>query len=151
MAVKPYAPQPINPRRIHGTHFCLRLSRSHGHDAAGRIRSLEKSIDVIGSWTRDIPACSIVPQPSTLPHVPSRYATASPHYPTALSGTFIKGGDAFQAHYLSNYFNQLCYKEYITHNSGYYPSSWLLFKTQRFVDWVLCPPSGGTYSVGRNR
>jgi hypothetical protein len=29
-------------RKIPGTHFCYRLSRSHGHSAAGRIRSFEK-------------------------------------------------------------------------------------------------------------
>jgi hypothetical protein len=36
----------------------------------GRIRSIEK-IHLIGTRTRDLPACSIVPQPSTLPRVPS--------------------------------------------------------------------------------
>jgi hypothetical protein len=44
------------------------LSRSQGHSAAGRIRSIENSNDFIGNWTGDIPACNIVPQPSTLPH-----------------------------------------------------------------------------------
>jgi hypothetical protein len=34
---------------------------------AGRIRSIEKSNDLIGIRTRDLPACSIVPQPVTLP------------------------------------------------------------------------------------
>jgi hypothetical protein len=33
---------------------------------AGRIRSIEKSNDHIGNGTRDLPACSIVPQPTTL-------------------------------------------------------------------------------------
>jgi hypothetical protein len=32
---------------------------------AGRIRSIE--IDLIGTRTGDFPACSIVPQPTTLP------------------------------------------------------------------------------------
>jgi hypothetical protein len=27
----------------------------------------------------------------------------------------------------------------------------VLFKTQRFGDWILSPSSGGTYSVGPNR
>jgi hypothetical protein len=36
-----------------------------GHSAAGSIRSIEKSNDLIGNRTRDLPACSIVPQPST--------------------------------------------------------------------------------------
>jgi hypothetical protein len=33
----------------------------------------------------------------------------------------------------------------------HYPSSCLLFKTQRFGEWILSPSSGGTYSVGPNR
>jgi hypothetical protein len=36
---------------------------------AGRIRSIEKSND-IGNRTRDLLACSIVPQPPTLLHAP---------------------------------------------------------------------------------
>jgi hypothetical protein len=44
-----------------------RLSQPQGHSAAGRIRirSTEKSNDLIGIRTRDLPACSIVPQPGT--------------------------------------------------------------------------------------
>jgi hypothetical protein len=61
----------FTPRKIPGTHFCYRLSRPQGHSAAGRTRSLEKSSGLIGIWTRDLPACSIAPQPN--------YATACPH------------------------------------------------------------------------
>jgi hypothetical protein len=43
-----------------------RLSRPQGHSAAGRIRSIEKSSDLIGNRTHNLPACNIVPQPSTL-------------------------------------------------------------------------------------
>jgi hypothetical protein len=52
----------FTPRKIPGTHFCWRLSRHQGHNAAGRIRSIKKSDDLIGNRTRDLPACSIVPQ-----------------------------------------------------------------------------------------
>jgi hypothetical protein len=38
---------------------------------AGRIRSIEKSNDLIGNRTRDLPACSIVPQPTKLTCEPS--------------------------------------------------------------------------------
>jgi hypothetical protein len=38
---------------------------------AGRIRSIEKSNDLIGNQTHDLPACSIVPQSSTLPRAPT--------------------------------------------------------------------------------
>jgi hypothetical protein len=33
---------------------------------------LKKSYDVIGNQTRDLPACSIVPQPTALPRAPFR-------------------------------------------------------------------------------
>jgi hypothetical protein len=38
------------------------LSRPEGHSAAGKMRSSEKSNDLIGSRTPDLPACSIVLQ-----------------------------------------------------------------------------------------
>jgi hypothetical protein len=41
---------PFTPRKIAGTHFC-RLSRPQGHNAAGRIRSIEESND-IGNRTK---------------------------------------------------------------------------------------------------
>jgi hypothetical protein len=41
------------------------MGRSQGRSAAGRIASNEKTND-IGNRTRDLPACSIVPQASTL-------------------------------------------------------------------------------------
>jgi hypothetical protein len=62
---------PLPPRKITGTHFCYCLSRSQGHNSAGRIRSIEK-IHLIGTRTHDLPACSIVPQPTTLPHTPHK-------------------------------------------------------------------------------
>jgi hypothetical protein len=52
---------PFNPRKIPGTHFCWRLSWPQGHSAAGRIRSIEKSNDLIENWTHSLPPCSIVP------------------------------------------------------------------------------------------
>jgi hypothetical protein len=42
-----------------------------GYSASGWIRSIEKSNDVIENRTRDLPACTTVPQPSTLPRVPT--------------------------------------------------------------------------------
>jgi hypothetical protein len=45
------------------------MSLLQGHSAAGRIRSIEK-IHLIGTRTRDLPACSIVPQPAKLPRAP---------------------------------------------------------------------------------
>jgi hypothetical protein len=62
----------LPPRKIPGTHFCQRLSRPQGHCAAARIGSIEKSSD-IGTRTRDLPPCSIVPQPTMLPRAPLYY------------------------------------------------------------------------------
>jgi hypothetical protein len=44
-----------------------KLSGPQGHSAAGRIRSIKKSSDLIGNGTCDLPACSTAPQPTTLP------------------------------------------------------------------------------------
>jgi hypothetical protein len=41
------------------------LSRPQGYSAAGRIRPIEKSDDFIGNRNRNLPAGSIVPQPTT--------------------------------------------------------------------------------------
>jgi hypothetical protein len=59
----------FTPRKIPGTHFCQRLSLPQGHSSAGRIRSTGKSND-IGNRIRDLLACSIVPQPTTLSRAP---------------------------------------------------------------------------------
>jgi hypothetical protein len=56
----------LPPRWIPGTHFCLRLSRPQGHSVAGRFKSIEQSSYLIGIRTRDLPACSIMPQQSML-------------------------------------------------------------------------------------
>jgi hypothetical protein len=38
---------------------------------AGSIRSIEKSSDLIGNRTRDLPTCSTAPQPTTLLRAPT--------------------------------------------------------------------------------
>jgi hypothetical protein len=38
-----------------------------GHSASGKNRSVQKSNDLIGDRTHGLPACSVVPQPTTLP------------------------------------------------------------------------------------
>jgi hypothetical protein len=42
-----------------------------GHSAAGRIRSIEKSSDLIGEWNPRLLACSVVPQPTTQTGAPN--------------------------------------------------------------------------------
>jgi hypothetical protein len=48
--VSPTRPPSFTHRKIPGTHFCYRLSRPQGHSAAGRIRSIDKSNDLIRIW-----------------------------------------------------------------------------------------------------
>jgi hypothetical protein len=47
--------RPLPPRKISGTYFCYRLSRSQGYSAAGRIRSVYKCSDFIRNWNCDLP------------------------------------------------------------------------------------------------
>jgi hypothetical protein len=44
-----------------------RLSRPQGHNTTGRIKPLKNSSDSIGNRTRNLPACSAVPQPTAPP------------------------------------------------------------------------------------
>jgi hypothetical protein len=59
------------PGNIPGTHFCQRLSRTQAHSAAGRIMSMKNFTYSIENRTRDLPACSAVPQPTALPRAPN--------------------------------------------------------------------------------
>jgi len=61
---------PLPPGNIPGTHFCWRLSQPQGHSAAERIMSMKNSNDTIGNRTRDLLACSAVPQPTALQRAP---------------------------------------------------------------------------------
>jgi hypothetical protein len=53
---------PIHPGNILCIQFCWRLSRPHGHIMAGRIS------DTVGNRTRNLPACSAVPQTTEPTH-----------------------------------------------------------------------------------
>jgi hypothetical protein len=57
------------PEIIPGTHFCYRLSRPQSHSAAGSIMSM-KNASNNGNRTRDLSACSTVPQPTAPPRTP---------------------------------------------------------------------------------
>jgi hypothetical protein len=45
--------------------FLSESQSTQGHNAAGRIRSIEKCNDINGNRTRDLPACSKVKETST--------------------------------------------------------------------------------------
>jgi hypothetical protein len=47
--------------------FLLEAESTQDHNAAGRVRSIEKSSDLIGDRIRGLPACNIVPQGTALP------------------------------------------------------------------------------------
>jgi hypothetical protein len=51
-------------------NIAITFRRPQRHSAAGRIKPIEKSSNLIGNWPRDLPARRIVPQPTTLPHAP---------------------------------------------------------------------------------
>ena len=58
------------PGNIPGTHFCYRLSRPQGHSAEGSIMSMNNSNYTVDNRTRNLPACSAVPQPFAPPRGP---------------------------------------------------------------------------------
>jgi hypothetical protein len=62
------AGRPLAPQENSWYSFLIEAGRPQGHSAAG-LGKLKK-IHLIGTRTRDLPACSIVPQPTTLPHAP---------------------------------------------------------------------------------
>ena len=67
--------QPL--RNIPGTHFCLNLSRSQGHSVAGKVMSVKNSIGTIGTGTRDLPACRVVPQSTAPPRATTPFPLLS--------------------------------------------------------------------------
>jgi hypothetical protein len=64
-----YAPAAPYPRMIPGTHSCYRQSQPQGHRTDGRT-TLTETPNQIGNRTRDVPECSIAPQPALLPSAP---------------------------------------------------------------------------------
>ena len=58
------------PENVPGTHFCWSLSQPQGHSSAGRIMAMKNFNDNIGNRTRNLPACSAVPQPTAPPRAP---------------------------------------------------------------------------------
>jgi hypothetical protein len=74
------------PGSIRGTHFYYRLSWPQGHSAAGRIMSTKNPNDNNGNRTRDLSACSAMPQPTAPPCAP---ALVSPTLPKTNAPWFI--------------------------------------------------------------
>ena len=67
--VSPTQPPPLSPpQEISAIHFRWRMNRPLGHSETGRIMSMKNSSETIENRTRDLPACSAVPQPTPPPH-----------------------------------------------------------------------------------
>jgi hypothetical protein len=49
----------------------VKAESAQGHSAAGRMGQIEKSVDLIENRTLDLPACIIVPRPTTLTPFPT--------------------------------------------------------------------------------
>jgi hypothetical protein len=69
--VSPTHRPPLPTGKIRGTHFCQRLHLPQGHSAAEWIRSMKNASGPIGNQTRDLPACSAVPQRTAQPRLSS--------------------------------------------------------------------------------
>jgi hypothetical protein len=55
-----------------GSHFCYRLSEPQGLVWPEKLGKFKKCVHLIGSQTRDLPACSISTLITTLPRTPSK-------------------------------------------------------------------------------
>jgi len=58
---------PVSPRKYSWYSFLLKVD-----SVAGRTVFMKNSNDTIGNRNRDLPACSAVPQPTTLSRVPDK-------------------------------------------------------------------------------
>jgi hypothetical protein len=61
---------PFTSTKSPGTHLCSSLSRTQGYGETAKIRSIEKSNDLLRNQTCDLPACSIMPESATLLYAP---------------------------------------------------------------------------------
>jgi hypothetical protein len=77
------------------------MDQTQGHSAAGRIMSMKHANDTIGNRTRDLPACSAVPQPTA----PARTPTWHTKQQKKVKTTFGTGGytDIRVANFLESY------------------------------------------------
>jgi hypothetical protein len=72
--VSPTRRQFFTPRKFPGTHFCRGSVDPRAIVRLEGLGKLKKSTSS-GTRTGDLPACSIMPQPTTLPRAPGKYCT----------------------------------------------------------------------------
>jgi hypothetical protein len=80
------------PGNTTGTHFCWRLSRLQGHSVTERIMWTKNFNDTTGNWTRYLPACRAIPQPTVPPRAPNTIA--------GYSAQFLENGGPKQLEFL---------------------------------------------------
>jgi hypothetical protein len=68
---------PFTPREDSWYSFLLEAELTPGPYCGWKDRSIEKSNDLIGNRTSDLLACSIVPQPTTLPRATQGWHTVN--------------------------------------------------------------------------
>jgi hypothetical protein len=89
------------PENIPGTHFCKWVSRPQGHSATRRIVLMKNSNDTIRNRTRDLPACSSVPQPTAPPRAPETLLFSHYCFSTATKVTRTRLNVTLYVHCLS--------------------------------------------------
>jgi hypothetical protein len=60
----------LYPQEVFLVLIYVSLSHPQGHSAAGRIMSMKDSNETIGNRSRDLPVCSVMPQPPAPPRAP---------------------------------------------------------------------------------
>jgi hypothetical protein len=117
-----------SPGNIPGTHFCYSLNQPQGHCAVGRVVSMNNSNDTKGNRTRNLPACSAVPQPTAPTSTPqiSVHIQNIGDLPSSWSLFKILGNFYLRGNY-SKYWRTSLFVV-IIQNTGELPSSWSLFK-----------------------
>ena len=68
--VSPKPCPPLTPSKYLLYSFLVEAKSPQGHSAAKRIKLIKYFYDTVGNRTRDLPACSTIPQPTASPHVP---------------------------------------------------------------------------------
>jgi len=64
---QPFTPATFTPRKYSWYSFLLQANRPQSHSVAGKIKSMKNSNDIFENWTRNLLACSTVPQPTAPP------------------------------------------------------------------------------------
>jgi hypothetical protein len=76
-------------RKIPNTHKISKNNLNMNYTNTDTHNSIEKSSDFIGNRTHDLPACSIIPQPTTLPRAHNKIVKVFLNFKNCLNSFFI--------------------------------------------------------------